>query len=300
MSLQYEGRVAVITGAAGSLGSAYARAFAERGARLVVNDLGGDRNGTGRSPTPVQRLAEQIEALGGQAIANNDDIASRSGALRLVECAMDRYGRLDVLVNNAGIMRDRSFKKMDLDDFDEVLRVNLTGPAYVSHAAFPHMVARSYGRILMTTSASGLYGVFGAANYAAAKMGLVGLMRALHIEGARHNVRVNAIAPVASSRLLGDFASSSEAGVRLGPEWVVPLVLYLCSEGALCSGQVFAAGGGCYSRAAMVEGPGWRASQVAPPTPEDIAAKLDPICDLEGAREFADSTEVVRQMIERS
>lgn len=297
MSLRFDGRVVVITGAAGALLAAYALAFADRGARVVVNDLGIRKDGTGEPLAVAIELAERIVSVGGDAIASTDDIGTLAGAGRLIDCALDHYGRLDVLINNAGIMRDRSFKKMDMHDFEEVIRINLTGCACVSRAAFPHMVAQEYGRILMVTSASGLYGVFGAASYAAAKMGVVGLMRALHMEGIRHNVQVNALAPVATSRLLGDFVAELGGAETLSPDYVVPLVLYLCAEDSRPAGQIFAAGGGYYSRAAMIEGRGWRAEQGAVPTPEEIAKRINAISDLSGGREFSHSLELVRHML---
>ena len=172
MKIRFDGRVVVITGAAGALGTAYALAFAERGARLVVNDLGSDKDGTGISGAAAERLAERVRGSGGEALATMDDVGTRDGAARLIARTIESYGRIDVLVNNAGIMRDRAFKKMDMDDFDEVVRVNLAGCAYVSRSALPHMIEQQFGRILMVTSAAGLYGVFGAANYVAAKMGV--------------------------------------------------------------------------------------------------------------------------------
>lgn len=297
MKIRFDGRVVVITGAAGALGTAYALAFAERGARLVVNDLGSDKDGTGISGAAAERLAERVRGSGGEALATMDDVGTRDGAARLIARTIESYGRIDVLVNNAGIMRDRAFKKMDMDDFDEVVRVNLAGCAYVSRSALPHMIEQQFGRILMVTSAAGLYGVFGAANYVAAKMGVVGLTRALHIEGIRHNIHVNAVAPVAASRLLDGFVSGLAGAEALSPAYVAPLVLYLCSEGVQPSGQIFEAGGGYYSRVAVVEGSGWRADPGEVPSPEHIDARIDDISDMTGARAFSDGLEAVRHVL---
>ena len=195
--MRLDGRVALVTGAGGGLGRAHAMELARRGAKVVVNDLGGARDGSGATLGPAETVVAEIREAGGEAVANGDSVADRAGAQNMVAQAMDNFGRLDILINNAGILRDKTFSKMDLDDFELVVQVHLLGSAYVTHAAWPIMRQQKYGRIVMTTSSSGLYGNFGQSNYGAAKMGLVGLMNCLKLEGARDNVKINCLAPTA-------------------------------------------------------------------------------------------------------
>lgn len=277
--MRFDGQVAIVTGAGGALGRSHALALARRGARLVVNDPGRSSRGDGHSEGVALRVVAEITALGGTAIANFESIADRDGARSLVEQAMDAFGRVDVLINNAGAMRDRSFGKMDLDDFDAVVDVNLNGTAYVTHAVFPIMLGQGYGRIVMTTSASGLYGVFGAANYCAAKMGVVGLMNALRIEGERHGVLSNAVAPIAASRLTDGFIDEKRLA-RMSPACVTPIVVYLASGECSVSGEIYAAGGGYFSRVAIMEGRGIRLPVDDAMAPELIRQRLGEIRDM--------------------
>lgn len=242
-------------------------------------------------------MVATITAAGGQAVANADDIATPEGAERLIAQALSAFGRVDMLVNNAGYLRDKSFSKMPLDDFEAVVRVHLMGSVYCCKAAWPVMQAQSYGRIVMTTSAAGLYGNFGQSNYAAAKLGVVGLMATLKLEGARHGIRVNAIAPVAATRMTeGTIAPDIVA--RTPPEMVSPAVTYLCSQACALNGEILVAGGRHFALARMVETRGitLSGSQV---TPEAIAARLGEIRDLGAARPHDDALSALQATLPR-
>ena len=283
-TISFEGRVAVITGAGGGLGRAHALLLASRGARVVVNDLGGSLSGAGGSLSAAQRVVQEIESLGGQAIANGDDIAGREGAQRLVDAAVRAFGRIDILVNNAGILRDKTLAKMDPSDFEAVVRVHLLGSAWCSQAAWPVMQHQQYGRIVMTTSAAGLYGNFGQSNYGAAKLGIVGLMNTLKHEGAKFGIRVNTVAPVALTRMTEDlpFARMLSEAV---PERVAAGVAFLASEACELTGQILSAGAGYFSLVQIVEGQGVHA-QAGQATPEFVAAHWGEIADMSGARPY--------------
>ncbi len=290
MSIRFDGRVVVITGAGSGLGKSYALHLAARGARVVVNDKGGNVEGEGASKVPAQLVVDEIKRAGGEAVANFDDVSEVEGANRLIQQAVDQFGTVDVLICNAGILRDKSFLKMSLDDFELVLRVHLLGTVYVTRAAFPVMKVKGYGRIVLTTSASGLYGNFGQTNYAAAKLGLVGFMNSLKLEGLRYNIRINAVAPMAATRLAqGVFPQ--EMASRLKPELVAPLVAYLCSEQCEASGDIISAGAGSYNAVKIVESKGVRFGTEQEITPEMIAAKYRDIGNLEGATFFNDAQE---------
>jgi short-subunit dehydrogenase len=240
MSLDFKDRVAIVTGAGGGLGRLHALALAKRGAKVVVNDLGGARDGSGGSLTAAQSVVAEIEAAGGVAMANGASVTDYAAVQAMVHSAVDAWGRVDIVVNNAGILRDKSFAKMDIDDFRLVLDVHLMGAVHCTKAAWPHMVAQKYGRILMTTSSSGLYGNFGQSNYGAAKMALVGLMQTLSIEGAKNNIHVNCLAPTAATRMTEDLMPP-QILEALKPEAVVPAMLVLVAQDAptrtiLCAG----------------------------------------------------------------
>lgn len=290
MSIRYDGRVVVITGAGSGLGRSYALYLAAHGARVVVNDKGGNVAGEGSSKVPAQLVVDQIKEAGGEALANSDDVSQVGGANNLINHALDQFGTVDVLICNAGILRDKSFLKMSLEDFELVLRVHLLGTVYVTKAAFRVMKNNGYGRIVVTTSASGLYGNFGQTNYAAAKLGIVGFMNSLKLEGLKYNVRINAVAPLAATRLAqGVF--SEEIALRLKPELVTPIVAYLCSDQCEASGDIISAGAGSYSAVKIVEGEGVRFGTEHEITPEMIAVKYREITNMERARSFNDAHE---------
>jgi NAD(P)-dependent dehydrogenase (short-subunit alcohol dehydrogenase family) len=280
MTITFKGKVAIVTGAGGGLGKCHALELAARGARVVVNDLGGSADGSGHSDTPAQKVVDEIVAAGGEAIANYASVSDEQGAASIVEDAVSKWGRIDVLINNAGILRDKSFSKVSMEDFRKVMDVHLWGSVFVTRAAWPHMIAQQYGRILMTTSSSGLFGNFGQTNYGTAKMGAIGLMNALKQEGAKYNIHINAIAPVAATRLT-EALMSDEMKQALDPRTVTPAALYLCSEEAP-SGMILQAAGGNYQRVAIVESKGKNLGPDA--TAEDVASHFSAITDLAGAR----------------
>ncbi|MBB5627712.1 SDR family oxidoreductase [Sphaerisporangium krabiense] len=271
--LRFDGKVAVVTGAGHGLGRSHALMLAARGANVVVNDLGGALDGTGASTGPAAEVVELIAKDGGRAVANADDVSTPEGADALIRTALDVFGRVDVVVNNAGILRDKSFGKMTVEEFDAVLAVHARGSFLVSRAAFPHMKEQGYGRIVNTSSPSGLFGNFGQANYATAKMGLVGLTKTLGIEGARAGIKANAIAPMAWTRMT-ETLFPAEYARKLGPEKVSPLVVFLAHESCPTSGEVFSVGAGRVARVFVAEGPGWRADD---PSAEAIRDNWDAI-----------------------
>ena len=289
--IRFDGRVAVVTGAGAGLGRAYALELAARGAKVVVNDLGGARDGSGAgSAGPADRVVEEIRAAGGEAVANYDSVATPEGGEALIRQAVAAFGRVDILINNAGILRDKSLLKMTSEEWDRVLAVHLDGAYHVTRPAFRQMREQHYGRIILTTSAAGLFGNFGQSNYSAAKLALLGLMNTLKLEGEKYNIKVNTVAPVAATRLTEDILPP-DLFARLKPEFVTPLVLYLSSETCGETGQVFNAGLGYFNRAAIVTGPGVLIGDGrTPPTPEDIESRWQAINSLEGGKEFFNTT----------
>ncbi|MGE0785834.1 MAG: SDR family oxidoreductase [Sandaracinaceae bacterium] len=293
--VRFEGRVAIVTGAGGGLGRSHARLLAERGAKVVVNDLGGSLDGKGTDQAAAQKVVDEIRAAGGEAAPSFDGVDTREGAQKIVQCAMDSFGRLDVVVNNAGILRDVSFHKMTDEDWEAVLRVHLNGTYFVSHAAWGAMRDAGYGRIVNTTSAAGLYGNFGQANYSAAKLGIVGFTKTLAQEGAKKNIRANVIAPVAASRMTETILDAATLAL-LDPARVSALAAFLASEGCPVSGEVYAVGGTYVSRVAVVEGLGVSMG-AEPSSPERIAAQWEAINALEGARPFGNAMEAVQSAL---
>lgn len=254
-TIRFDNEVIVITGAGGGLGRSYAHLLAARGGKVVVNDPGADVHGSGKDPGPADNVVAEITAAGGQATANYDSVTTSAGGEGIIGTAMEHYGRVDALVHNAGILRDKSFAKLTVEDIEQVLDVHLKGAFFVSQPAFTIMKKQGYGRLVFTTSASGLFGNFGQANYGAAKTGLIGLMRVLNAEGASRGIHINCIAPSARTRmteeLLGDLSE------RLDPAHVAPLVAYLCSKQCDLTGEVFSAGGGRFARVFLGLTPGW-------------------------------------------
>lgn len=293
MSIDFKGKVAIVTGAGAGLGRCHALELARRGARIVVNDLGGAVDGTGGSSEAAKAVVEEIKKLGGEAIANGASVADRAGAESIVKDAVAAFGTVDILINNAGILRDKSFSKMTLDDFKIVVDVHLMGGAMVTKAVWPVMYEKGYGRIVMTTSSSGLYGNFGQSNYGAAKLGLIGFMNTLKIEGGKKNIRVNAIAPVAATRMTENLGIPEEFFKKLKPELVTPAVLYLCSDDAP-NGVTIEAGAGHYSKVAIMEAKGVKLGDGA--TPEAIAENFAKICDMSGAQEFGQGGEATMKI----
>jgi NAD(P)-dependent dehydrogenase (short-subunit alcohol dehydrogenase family) len=278
---RFDGRVAVVTGAGRGIGRAYAGLLAERGARVVVNDLGGSMDGTGADEGPAVEAAAEIVAAGGEAIADTSDVASPAGARALVDTAVERYGGLDVLVANAGIMRWASFPDVDADDLERHLAVHVMGSFLAARAAWPHMVERGYGRIVLTTS-TGMLGLPGNTAYAVAKGGVIGLGRSLATAGAAHGIKVNLIAPAATTRMAGGMR-----GPEMPPELVAPMVAYLAHEACPVSGEIYTAGAGRFARLFLAATPGY----VHPgpePTVEDVAEHWAAINDESGYEVPAD------------
>jgi NAD(P)-dependent dehydrogenase (short-subunit alcohol dehydrogenase family) len=271
-NLHFDERVAIVTGAGRGLGRSHALELARRGARIVVNDVGGSVDGEGSSIDAAQAVVEEIEAFGGTAIANHDTVATADGGRAIVAAALDAFGGLDILVNNAGILRDKAFHKMDESSIDAVIDVHLKGTLYVSQPAFALMRERHYGRIVNTSSASGLFGNFGQANYGAAKAGIAGLTRVLALEGAAHGIAANAIAPIAKTRMtegiLGELTS------RVSPEWVSPVVAYLAHEECIANGNIYSVAGGRVAKILIAETTG---SVLTAVTAEEVRDQLGAI-----------------------
>lgn len=279
MALDFKGRVAIVTGAGGGLGRQHALALAARGAKVVVNDLGGDVHGTGGSPSAAQAVAEEIRAKGGEAIVNGASITDFDAVQKMVQQALDTWGRIDVLVSNAGILRDKSFAKMELADFRHVLDVHLMGAVHCCKAVWPHMTAQKYGRIVLTTSSSGLYGNFGQTNYGAAKLALVGLMQTLALEGAKNDIRVNCLAPTAATRMTQDLFPPDMLQA-FGPEAVVPAMLVMASQDAPTR-TTLCAGAGAFEAANITLTQGVYVG-TGPDADEELAAQLPQVLDRAG------------------
>ena len=279
MALDFQGRVAIVTGAGGGLGRLHALALAARGARVLVNDLGGAVDGSGGSATAAQKVVDEIRAAGGEALANAASVSDFEAVQAMVQQAIDAWGRVDILVNNAGILRDKSFAKMDMEDFRLVIDVHLMGAAYCCKAVWPHMQAQKYGRIVMTTSSTGLYGNFGQANYGAAKLAQVGLMQTLGIEGAKHGIHVNALAPTAATRMTEELLPEAVLEA-IRPEAVVPAMLVLAHESAP-SRAILCAGAGSFEAAHITLTQGIHLG-VGDTVPEQLAERLAEVLNSAG------------------
>tara|TARA_B100001057_G_scaffold48203_1_gene42978 strand:- start:12 stop:923 length:912 start_codon:yes stop_codon:yes gene_type:complete len=281
MTLDYTGKVVIVTGAGGGLGRCHALEFARRGAKVVVNDLGGSVDGSGGSSEAADKVVEEIKAAGGEAMSNGSSVTDDAGVSNMVSQTMDAYGRIDVLVNNAGVLRDKSFAKMEIADFDFVVDVHLFGTMKPTKAVWPIMKEQGYGRILVTSSSSGLYGNFGQSNYGAAKLGVVGFINTLKLEGQKDNIHVNALAPVAWTRMTSNLMPP-EMEDALAPEQVTPAVVFMCSEQAP-TGKIICAGAGAYATAQIVETRGLYLGTA--PTAEDVADNWEQISKLDDQAE---------------
>ncbi len=283
--INYDGRVAIVTGAGQGIGRAYALELAKRGAKVVVNDLGVSRDGEGQDTSAADKVVEQIVADGGQAVANYDSVSTMAGGENIVKTAMDAYGKVDILINNAGILRDKSFMKMTEADWDLVIGVHLKGAFCVTQPAIKVMKENNYGRIVFTASTSGLYGNFGQTNYGAAKLGLVGIMNTLKLEVSKYDIKVNTIAPTAWSRMTADLFPP-EYEEKMNPQFNEPMTLYLCSEENQLTGQTFAMGAGWYAKTAIVSGDGVCIGDAKRPIEvEEIRDNFDKISDMSNPKE---------------
>jgi NAD(P)-dependent dehydrogenase (short-subunit alcohol dehydrogenase family) len=270
--IRFDDRVVLITGAGGGLGKAYALEFARRGAKVVVDDLGVDSKGEGQGSSMADQTVAEIEASGGTAVANYDSVATSEGGEAIVATALDHFGRVDVVINNAGILRDKSFAKLSVEELEIVLDVHLKGAFFVSQPAYRCMKEQGYGRLVFTSSAAGIMGNFGQANYGAAKMALVGFTRVLAVEGASKNIKANVIAPVAKTRMTEDLLGP--LGDKVAPEYVSPIVTYLAHETCEPTGRIFSVAGGRVAEIFIAEGPGYTDPDLSP---ESIAANWDQV-----------------------
>ena len=293
--ISFDGRVAIVTGAGGGLGRTYALELAARGALVVVNDLGGSLDGTGGDDSAAKKVVDEIKAKGGDAVPNFDSVMTPQGGANVVKTAIDAFGKVDVVINNAGFLRDKSFLKLTWEDLDAIIDVHLKAAFYVSQPAFASMKEHGYGRFVFTAS-NATFGNFGQTNYAAAKMGLVGLSNTIAVEGARAGILSNVIMPVAKTRmteeLLGSFAEN------LAPELVTPMVTYLASEACTTTHGAYSAAGGRYARVFWGLGQGWFAGQDGTPTAEDVQAHLAEIEDREGYLVPASTTDEIMALAE--
>ncbi len=283
--IRFDGRVAIVTGAGSGLGRAYALLLASRGAKVVVNDLGGSVDGTGSGSSAAELVCNEIKEAGGEAVPNFNSVAEWDQAQNIVKTATDAFGKVDILINNAGILRDKSILKMEESDWDIIQKVHLYGTFFCTKAAFPVMRENSYGRIISTASAAGLYGNFGQTNYSAAKLGIAGMMFTCKQEGAKYNILANTIVPIAGTRLTATVMPPNVLE-KLRPEFVAPMVAWLSSENCAVSGKMFTAGAGYFSRAAVMEGPGVFFDPENPVTMDMVGEKIDQIMDLTGAVEY--------------
>ncbi|MGB3356981.1 MAG: SDR family oxidoreductase [Mycobacterium sp.] len=277
-------RVIVVTGAGGGLGREYALTLAREGARVVVNDLGGARDGTGSGSAMADEVVKEIKDAGGRAVANYDSVAESDGAANIIKTAIDEFGKVDGVVSNAGILRDGTFHKMEFGSWDSVIKVHLYGGYNVIRAAWPHFRENGFGRVVVATSTSGLFGNFGQANYGAAKLGLVGMINTLAQEGAKYNIKANAVAPIAATRMTQDILPP-EVFEKLTPEYVAPVVAYMCTEEMPETASVFIVGGGKVQRVALFQNSGVTFTDV--PSVDDVAGRWGEISDLSAAERAA-------------
>jgi len=293
--IRFDGRVAVITGAGNGLGRSHAKFFASRGAKVVVNDLGGTVAGTGGSHAAADAVVAEIRAAGGTAVANYDSVATEEGGRNIIKTALDAFGTVDILVNNAGNVRDKTLVKMDLADFRALVDVHLMGAVYCTHAAWPTMRAKNFGRIVMTSSAAGLYGNHGHTNYGAAKLAVVGFMNALKEEGRKHNITVHAIAPMAQTRMTENVTAPKIAAL-IKPEFVTAAVAWLCAPENEETGHIIEAGAGYYAKVEVREAHGALFGTETIPTPEQIRDRYAEICDMSQSAPYVNASDVMRKV----
>ena len=296
MAIRFDGKVVIVTGAGGGLGKQHALEFARRGAKVVVNDLGGSVDGTGGNSAAAEAVVAEIKAAGGEAMANGASVTDDAGVAHLVKQTMDAWGRIDILIANAGILRDKSFSKMELKDFDAVMAVHLMGTVKPVKAIWEIMKAQKYGRIVVTTSSTGLYGNFGQTNYGAAKLSLVGFMNTLKLEGQKDNIKVNAISPVAATRMTENLFPP-EALKVFAPEYVTPAVVFLASEDAP-TGAIVTAGAGTFAKAEIIESAGVYLGKDGVDA-DEVAANWSKIADMTGAKAYFMGGEQTGKFIER-
>ncbi len=294
--IRFDGKVAIVTGAGQGIGRIYAMQLAARGAKVVVNDLGGARDGQGADSSAADQVVAEIKAAGGEAVANYDSVATMQGGANIVQTAVDAFGKVDILINNAGILRDKSFLKMSEEEWDLVIAVHLKGAFCVTQPAVKLMKAANYGRVIFTSSTSGLYGNFGQCNYGAAKMGVVGIMNTLKLELANYDVKINSVAPTAYSRMTSDiFPPQLEQ--KLAPKFNAPMVLYLASEANTVSGMTFVMGAGWYGRTSVVSGNGVCLGDGGRDiAPEEIASHFDQISSLDESKPHASGANIFEYM----
>jgi len=297
MSLDFKDKVAIVTGSGNGIGKGYALELAKRGAKVVVNDLGGTVDGSGGSLSAADAVVQEIEAAGGEAMANGANVAKQEDVKAMVEATMEKWGRIDILINNAGILRDKSFGKMEWSDFEAVINVHLLGSALCAHSVFPIMKEQEFGRIVMTSSSSGLFGNFGQTNYAAAKMGVVGLMNTLKLEGAKYNVHTNSIAPTATTRMT-EHLFPAEFAEKLDPKYIIPAVIFLASEKAP-NGEILEAGGGVVANTYVMETMGKYFGTDENFTAEAVANHWAEIADTTDARRLTQGGEVAIKHFEK-
>ena len=292
--IRFEDKVVIVTGAGGGIGRAHALLFAKHGAKVVVNDLGGSAQGEGANSEAALKVVEEIKAAGGTAIANPDSVVDGD---KIVQCAMDNFGRVDVVVNNAGILRDKSFQKMTDADWDLVYKVHVEGAYKVTRAAWPYMKEQNFGRIIFTSSTSGIYGNFGQANYGMAKLGLYGLTRTLALEGRKNNILVNAIAPTGGTRMTEGLIPP-QVFEQLKPELVSPLVVYLCSEQCQETSSLFEVGGGWMGKVRWERSLGIGFNPDEGFSPEDVQANFEQLCSFENAVHPKDNIEALKELMQ--
>ena len=296
--IRFDNKVAVITGAGNGLGKSHALFLASRGAKVVVNDLGGTVAGTGGSSAVADAVVGEIKAAGGEAVANYDSVATEEGGKKIIQTALEAFGTVDIVINNAGNVRDKSFAKMDLDDFRSLIDVHLMGAVYCTHAAWPTMKEKGFGRIVMTSSAAGLYGNHGHTNYGTAKMALIGLMNSLKEEGQRHNITVNAIAPMALTRM-SESAVMPKVAPLMKPEFVTAAVAWLCAPDNTDTGHIIQAGAGYYSKIEVREAAGVLFDTETVPKPEQVRDRYTEISDMGEAAPYVNASDVIRKVFKK-